>query len=134
MNKYRVTSRWSAVYDDPIIMKAGQEVVIDHTRPEDDPEWRGWVWCVADNAQGWAPAQMLEVVERGGASSRARATADYSARELDAEPGDVVRGTTVLNGWLWCAREGSDEFGWLPLRNLEPVDLAPAPSPKGKAG
>ncbi len=122
MNKYRVTERWSAVYDDPIIMKAGQEVVIDHTRPEEDPEWRGWVWCVADNAQGWAPAQMLDICERGVDRSRAMANADYSAQEIDAEPGDIVCGNVILNGWLWCRKERSDEYGWLPLRNLEPME------------
>ncbi|HTY09184.1 MAG TPA: SH3 domain-containing protein [Candidatus Edwardsbacteria bacterium] len=122
MNKYRVTERWAAVYADPITMASGQEVSIDHTRREADPEWQGWVWCVAPGGEGWAPEQMLEVYQQGEDRSLARATADYSAQELDAEPGDVVCGNAIINGWLWCAKEHSDHYGWLPLRNLEPVD------------
>ena len=118
MNRYRVTERWTAAYDDPITLKSGQEVLIDHTRAEDDPEWQGWVWCVVNGNAGWAPEQMLEIIEQGDGRSRAQATVDYSAQELDAEPGDIVCGNTIINGWLWCAKQGSDEFGWLPLKNL----------------
>lgn len=61
------------------------------------------------------PAQLIEPISVG----RGRALDDYSARELDADPGQLVQLLRPLNGWIWCRRHGDGELGWLPLEKLK---------------
>ena len=46
---------------------------------------------------------------------------DYSARELNAEEGEVLAGSQALNGWIWCRNPASGEQGWVPVENLLPM-------------
>lgn len=49
------------------------------------------------------------------------ATEDYCARELDVDPGQLLRGQRTLNGWAWCVPEAGDP-GWVPLEKLRAVE------------
>ena len=118
MNKYIVTKKWSVVYTDPLSLTAGQEVLIDNNRKEENPDWKGWVWCETSDNRGWVPERILNVTDTADKHSQATVLENYSAAELNADPGDTVNGDKIINGWLWCRKEGTEEFGWLPLDNL----------------
>lgn len=51
-----------------------------------------------------------------------RAREDYTARELDVECGDLLRGGRQLNGWVWCEHLSSRRTGWVPLSVLKASD------------
>jgi len=119
MSRYLVIKEWRSLYPNPILLNRGSEVIIDNTRKETDPDWKGWVWCRSVEKEGWVPIQLLNIVEEGDLISKAIALEDYSANELNVTMGEFVIGETSLNGWLWCKKEGDEEFGWLPLDVLE---------------
>lgn len=121
MSRYLVIKEWRSLYPNPILLNRGSEVIIDNTRKETDPDWKGWVWCRSVEKEGWVPRQILNHVEDGEIISRAIAQEDYSAKELNVEKGELVIGEKRLNGWLWCRKETQDDFGWLPLDVLERV-------------
>ena len=118
MNKYIVTKKWSVVYTDPLSLTAGQEVLIDNNRKEENPDWKGWVWCETSDNRGWVPERILNVTDTADKHSQATVLENYSAAEHNADPGDTVNGEKIINGWLWCRKEGTEELGWLPLDNL----------------
>ena len=118
MNKYIVTKKWSVVYSDPLELIPGQEVIIDNNRKEDNPDWKGWVWCVTSDNKGWVPEQILRIAYSDKKFSKAIVMQNYSAEELNADPGETVTGDKKINGWLWCRKEGTEKSGWLPLDNL----------------
>jgi len=118
MNKYIVTKKWSVVYSDPVELISGQEIILDKNRIEDNPDWKGWVWCEASNNKGWVPEQILNITEINPEYSKATVLENYSAAELNVDHGETIYGDKIINGWLWCRKEGSEEFGWLPLDNL----------------
>ena len=122
MKKWLVIEPWTIVYKNPIQLKAGEEVIIDFTRREEDPEWQGWVWVRSHDYAGWVPVQVIGEIGEGEHEAKARITADYSAKEINATIGDVVTGTTIMNGWLWCCKTDTADFGWLPLKNLTEAD------------
>lgn len=81
--------------------------------------WENWYFCeVPGQSGGWVPGQLICLLEPG----RGVAVEDYTARELDVDPGQVVSGEICLNGWLWCSciEDGATRAGWVPLRNLQP--------------
>ncbi|MGE8462335.1 MAG: SH3 domain-containing protein [Pseudomonas capeferrum] len=80
-------------------------------RYEGEPGWQDWYLCSCTGQEpGWVPAQLIEPISVG----RGRALDDYSAHELDADPGQLVQILRPLNGWIWCRRQGDGELGWLP--------------------
>lgn len=63
------------------------------------------------------PAQIIGSAGDG----TARALEDYTARELNVQVGDQLRGTRALNGWIWCEKAGGSASGWVPLANLREI-------------
>ena len=122
MNRYIVTKKWSVVYTDPLSLTAGQEVLIDNNRKEENPDWKGWVWCETSDNRGWVPEQILKISYTADKHSKATVLENYTAAELNADPGDTVNGDKIINGWLWCRKKGTEEFGWLPLDNLSELN------------
>ncbi len=118
MNKYIVKESWTIIYNNPITLKVGEEIKIDHTKKEDNPDWQGWIWCKHFDNEGWVPVQILTIIEHGEIYSKAIVEENYSAKEINVTTGDSVFGHKILNGWLWCKKEGTEEYGWLPLHNL----------------
>ena len=115
MKTYIVVENRKTDYPDPVILKKGQRVVVDKTEIVDEPEWQGWVWCVTENNAGWVPEQILNIQDD---NSEPEVKEDYSAKELDIDAGEIVKGERELNSWLWCLKENAD-WGWVPLRNIE---------------
>lgn len=118
VNEYRVIEEWKSNYPNPIILKSGENVIIDNTKINDEIDWKGWVWCITKNNAGWVPEQILTSKKTTNSLSNAFVSEDYSANELNVSIGDIVMGCKFLNGWLWCQKENSNIFGWLPIRNL----------------
>jgi len=122
MSKYIVIKEWSVVYNDPLKLTTGQEVLIDFNRKEVNPDWKGWVWCETSDNRGWVPEQILKITDTEDKHSKATVLENYSAAELNADPGDTVNGDKIINSWLWCMKEGTEESGWLPLDNLSELN------------
>lgn len=120
MKKFIVISSWESTYPNPIILKAGDEVIVDKSIIDDNPEWCGWVWCISANNSGWVPHQII--VMKGALSDnqfKAEITTDYSANELSVEVGEVLEGDQSLNDWTWCHKIDDIVWGWVPDMNIE---------------
>ena len=110
MNKYVVVTPWKETYENPIVLFGGQEVMVDKSKANDDPDWQGWVWVVSADNSGWAPMQILTVVEEADAHLwRASVNEDYTAKELTIQTDDIVYGDKEMDGWLWVKKEDSSE-------------------------
>lgn len=123
--KYIVTKNWEKSYPDPIILQKGDRVVMDLSIKDSTPGWDNWVWCIAaDGSTGWVPAQVLETINTLAEDrSEALVTADYSAAELTVGKGEILTGTYVLNGWVWCKAPDGNTEGWVPSDNVRPVSI-----------
>lgn len=111
---YIVTKPHRSKYPNPIRLNKGDPLVIGEK--DQGPEgWDGWFFCTTPGqAGGWVPQQVIERLADG----TGRALEDYTARELDVDIGDILIGTRILNGWVWCEHASREEAGWVPLRNL----------------
>ncbi|WP_053844488.1 DUF6348 family protein [Paracidovorax avenae] len=116
--KYRVIKPHRSEYPEPICLLKDEEVRIGE-RYEGPEGWDEWYFCAtAVHPGGWVPGQVIEQLERGCG----KLLEDYSARELDVDEGEVLTGSRMLNGWLWCESSNSSSPGWVPLANLELLD------------
>lgn len=120
LDKYIVVCKWVESYENPIILKKDEKVVVNLAIKETDPEWVNWVWCIAGNGMtGWVPIQILNACETlPNERQIAIALEDYSAYELPVNQDEIVIGSRCLNGWLWCRKENSTKEGWVPIRCL----------------
>jgi hypothetical protein len=108
---YRVIKSYTAVYPDPITVRAGDEIMVG----EEDTEFPGWVWCSDQNGKsGWLPLDCIEHIKRNSGAAKY----DYSAIELNAGTGEKLKSNELKNGWAWCVNE-SGQSGWIPLDHLE---------------
>ncbi|MFT3756535.1 MAG: SH3 domain-containing protein [Pseudoxanthomonas sp.] len=105
-------------YTHPIRFVRGDVVTLG----ERDAEWPAFAWTTtADGNAGWAPVDWLQAQGDG----RAVALRDYSAQELDVQAGDIVTLLHELGDWWWCTHaDGHD--GWLPARDLQPINETPS--------
>lgn len=124
MKKYIVVEKWIESYENPAILKRDERVTIDLSVKDSDPEWMDWVWCITDSGMtGWVPVQILKVCETfPNELQTAIVSEDYSACELSVNKGDIVIGSKILNGWLWCKVENTDIEGWVPMRNIKSLE------------
>jgi hypothetical protein len=112
---YRVIQEHTSEYPEPITFTKGAPLSVGQ-RYEGLEGWDDWFFCETPGQKGgWVPAQIIEIIN--GATGRARD--DYTARELNAQLGDLLLGTRTLNGWVWCENPNSSESGWVPLANLK---------------
>ena len=121
LDKYIVVCKWVESYENPIILKKDEKVVVNLAIKETDLEWVNWVWCIAGNGMtGWVPIQILNGCETlPNEWQIAIALEDYSAYELPVNQDEIVIGSRYLNGWLWCRKENSTKEGWVPIRCLK---------------
>ena len=114
-----VLEDWTATYDDPIRVAAGEAVALDGRRDE----WDGhvWLWArAADGREGWLPETLLL-----GSDGGWRANAAFDARELTCRAGDALTRLAATHGWALC-RAADGRQGWVPQRNLAaPASEAP---------
>lgn len=114
MNKYwTVKTKHTSNFPDPLFVNKNEKIWIGR----EDIEYPGWFFCKvqASNKEGWVPNS---IIQRDSDPHRGTVLADYSARELNVEPGDKVESNRELNGWAWCISE-EGVAGWLPLDILE---------------
>jgi hypothetical protein len=105
-----VIEAYRSSYRNPIRFAKGDTVRVGHQ----DAEYPGWVWTTtAEGNSGWAPAQILEVD-----GDTAIAKEDYSARELDTEPGDELTIHRKIGDWLWVT-DSAGELGWVPAKSVK---------------
>lgn len=116
MNKVVVTREHRSEYPRPLTFEVGTVLAVGE-KYEGDEGWADWYFCHAPGKEGgWVPVQVLEFID----DTTARAREDYTARELDVDPGQVLETSRTLNGWAWCVREDGAS-GWVPMMNLDPL-------------
>lgn len=118
MQAYIVQTPWQSVYPNPLLLHPGDEVRIDLMKTEENPDWHGWIWVSTVDNSGWVPEQMIKVLTQGDGFRTGVMIEQYSAREMNVIPGEMVFGDTVVNGWLWGHKENSSEYCWVPMQNL----------------
>ena len=107
----QVAQVWKVTYPDPLTLSAGELVQIIRR----DDEWLGWIWCInTDEKGGWAPESWLEIDE---AAHTAIAKRDYTAIELETQPGEHLVIQQVESGWAWATNEAG-QSGWVPLSHI----------------
>ena len=102
----KVIAAYTAMYPDPIIVKAGDVLKVGAV----DPEQPDWHWCEGpDGKSGWVPKDYID---------GELAACDYSAVELSATEGEQLLFLKELYGWVFCENENGRR-GWIPQANLE---------------
>lgn len=107
---YTVITDWTASYDDPIQVGAGDPVTLDGQ----SDVWDGhkWLWAKnRDGQQGWIPDLLVSI------EIPHCATEDYNAMELTCRSGQVLMGEKMMHGWVLCTNN-TGQRGWVPARNL----------------
>lgn len=102
-------------YEHPIKLEKGESVTLGERAPEEN--WKDWIW--AENSKGtggWVPVQLIDFP---GDGTRGTVLEDYSARELDVDPGEEILKIRTLNGWTWVRRTSDREEGWIPNETIE---------------
>lgn len=97
-------------YEHPIRLEKGERVTLGERAPEEN--WKDWIW--AENSRshgGWVPVQLIGHPEDG---AQGMVLEDYSARELNVDPGEEIVKIRTLNGWTWVRRISDREEGWIP--------------------
>lgn len=95
----------------PLTVRKGDSVELAHRHEV----WPEYVWSRdRSGSTGWVPFNVLDARE-----GQAIAMEDYSAQELDVQPGDRVRLMWKAAGWWWCENTDGDR-GWLPIEIVEP--------------
>lgn len=100
--------RYERPYEDPISVRAGDVVRLDEEESR-STDIVGWVWCTGpDGRAGWTPQAWLERREDEWVIRR-----DFSALELNVEPGERFRAHFSESGFLFVENAGG-EAGWVP--------------------
>lgn len=123
--RYLVIAPHRSEYPDPLELFQYEALTVGE-RNEGPEGWDNWIFCsTSRHSGGWVPEQIIERLP----GDAGRALEDYSAREINVDPGDQVLGERTLNAWCWCRRPLDGASGWVPLANLAPLpDHTPAES------
>ncbi len=101
-----VIKPYQAPFPDPIVVRKGEQVMLDASKHTDIP---GWVWCVAASGKsGWVPSSFLIITGSVGLLKR-----DYNAIELTVQPGDELELHEQESGFWWVTHEDG-RLGWVP--------------------
>lgn len=112
---YLVIDNHISEYPEPIAFCKGDLLIVGE-RYEGPEGWNDWFFCHAGAQKGgWVPSQIIE----NHNERQSRALADYTAREMNVTKGDVVLGSHLLNGWIWCESRDGSASGWVPLEKLQ---------------
>ena len=96
--KYIVVTSYKSQYPDPIEFSKGDLLVVGKR----DTEYPGWIWVTTSNKnEGWAPETLINKTS----TNSGNALAEYTARELDTETGDLLGCTKELHGWVWVEND-----------------------------
>ena len=116
---YIVIEKHKTNYPNPIMLKAGEKVIIgeEFKGIGNEESWTNWVYCkkIDGSNEGWVPKQIIkydsEIIIQ-----------DYSAKELNVEKGAIVEGEKELNGWLWSRNTSTNETGWIPIGKIKLIN------------
>jgi hypothetical protein len=112
--KYQVIKKHKSENPNPVIIFKGDKLIIGEKYHECE-DWDDWYFCETPNhIKGRVPKQVIKWLS----SNEGEALANYFAKEMDVEEGDLLTGTKKLNGWVWCLNLSSQEAGWVPIENL----------------
>lgn len=112
--KYQVIKEHRSEFPNPIIILKGDKLVIGEKSDEHEA-WNDWYFCeTRDQVKGWVPKQVIKWLK----GNEGEALEDYTAKEMDVDEGEILSGTKILNGWIWCQNLSSKEEGWVPAENL----------------
>jgi hypothetical protein len=112
----RVISEYQTPYSEPLVISAGEELVMD----EKESEWSGWIWCTnQDGKSRWVPEKYVE--RRGDI---AIALYDYEATELSVSVGEELSMGKEESGWIWCTNQ-EGQSGWVPADHVEKLPNTP---------
>lgn len=107
----KVTKAYRTQYHVPVEVQPGELV---HWLPHPDHgEYPGWAWAETGGRLGWLPRDWF-----GPGVSQSIALRSYSARELDADPGDRVLPLDSFGGWA-LLRHSDTRVGWMPQTHLD---------------
>lgn len=110
--RLKVTKTYRTKYKAPIELKTGDVVRLG--KEETKEEWLGWIWAETDSNAGWIPKQIVQTSD----NITGKIIKNYSAKELDADEGDILISEYELNGWLWVVNDSTKETGWIPKENV----------------
>ncbi len=113
--KIRVIKNYVTKYNDPIILFEGDLVKLGEE--EKQMKWHGWIRASSENNSGWIPKDIVD--SKDGVTGII--TAEYSAKKLSVNAGEVLTLIKELNGWLWVKNTVSGEEGWIPKENAEVI-------------
>lgn len=109
----KVNKSYTAQYKDPVILNKGDIVKLGEEEMEE--KWKGWIWSISIDNEGWIPKQIIEISRNG---KRGTVKEFYTAKELNVSEGDVVTILKTLNGWSWVRENKTGEEGWIPDENI----------------
>jgi len=116
--RYFITIKeWKSNYPNPIKLEQN-EIVRIKEKENDNPNWKGWMFCENSNSSGWVPEQIINRIEKNKGLIKER----YSAKEININEGEIVIGLKELNGWIWAKRKTDSNEGWLPCEILKEIN------------
>ena len=112
--KYTVIKMHTSEFENPLMLSMGDRLIIGE-KSDDYEAWDGWYFCETEkHSKGWVPEQIIKWL----GDKEGEALEAYWAKEMNVEKGEVLMGSQILNGWVWCQRPSTKEEGWVPLENL----------------
>ena len=115
---YIIIEQHITEYLNPIILKAGEKVIIgeEFIGSGNEENWKNWIYCkkIDVSTGGWVPKQFIDF-------DSGTIIQDYSAKELNVEKGMIIEGIEDLNGWMWSKNISTDEMGWIPMGKIEMI-------------
>lgn len=111
---FKTTAPHRTEYEHPIKLEKGESITLGERAPEEN--WRDWIWAENNRGHGgWVPVQLIDCTED---EMRGTVLEDYSARELNVDPGEEITKIKTLNGWTWVRRMSDREEGWIPDESI----------------
>ena len=115
--KYIVIKEYISPYPKSIFFFAGEHIKVGK-KSDDDPNWKGWIWCEGENSnKAWVPEQFIENKGKEGVLRQ-----DYDALELSVFLGEEVNIYELVNGFGMGEKTDGTK-GWIPLQNLEKINI-----------
>jgi len=115
--RYFITIKnWNSNYPNPIKLKKNETVEIVK-KENNNPDWKGWIFCKNSKSSGWVPEQIINKIE----NNKGLIKENYSAKEININGGERVIGLKELNGWIWVKKKIDDNEGWLPNEILKEI-------------
>lgn len=114
MRHYRVVIEWKAAYENPIVLKNGEQLWLTG----ETEKWDGHLWVWAKNQagkEGWIPNTLVREID-----DKHYANEEFSALELTCRKDQKLLGIDEKHGWILCKAEDGSQ-GWVPAKNLEAI-------------